>query len=891
MVRGNWQKRVERTQLRRDLAKNKKIRKSHKALYKSLVQNKLFPLLERFESIDPESQLEKLHLWVDCEPHSRLEEDSKYDDDDDLQNKKTKKKGKKQSYKGHGSQVEKKAHPRSHENTLDEEVPVSDEQLLCRDHFFTGSCGGRIKGSKSKKNIPDCQYYHYSSKKDLTLFRALNSKSSKDTDICLSAASADIEDINSTLSRAAHAADLAQRKLDGLDTSTEISLKNTGIDVLHYMQIHLFTNSGGEINAVDAILEVFSKEMVNIGAIAYVAYGNTLIFDRFDGGLVISPEAELAIFGGKDKIESEMSANISDGIIHFPETVLEQIICYLPASYAGILPKVCKAFQEVGTTSPSLWKSLIERNGWPLPENQDSDPITLHKVSFISHYRICQRVESMNEGLVNLMENDHGSHSQNTAIISFSDKHNCPSGPTILSLWDETSVLVASKNDCVFYMYKPFGVSGNGKSLREVFSIRIAPVPISKKTECALESVALDDCNIACSFVVNDNNFIASITKDDLLSNSTEDAIEGDDILKVRDLTMSFFDHCQQNDYGGDIDYENLDNLNVKIVGNLEPCGNGIFCGTMRVCDESDNENGVEEVKFGILSMSLSNRSNEILDFVELSPLGMANPMLSTNYHLKKRTDATEITYKHSLGSYSFSTTLDREGKFREKRTLEVTPTLELGPETHSSVHTVRMPTSIATSFILRANENSSKCVGCTFESIEQNDCGLTHFFLEREYASILSAKCMDKDHLLLACACQKRDDSPTIDGHWFGDDFDRNSELNDVMDLIIIHVPSMKEIHSVKLKSSSLHTGEVKYPTYFEIRNNSAIVCMIENIGISLSGASMMDSFTVTEDSCIGSMQKSARKAKKKKRLAAVTAGKSGKKDGFARGQGLRGG
>jgi len=155
MVRGNWQKRVERAQDRRDLAKIKKIRKGQKAVYKALVQKDLWPLLDKFKLVgicNLERPPDKLHLWVDCLPKSREKEEraaADLEEDDDVSSRKGKKKPKKKS-KGLASPAAKKAHPRSHENVKDDEGD-EDEQLLCHQYFFTGKCDAFEKGGKPKK--------------------------------------------------------------------------------------------------------------------------------------------------------------------------------------------------------------------------------------------------------------------------------------------------------------------------------------------------------------------------------------------------------------------------------------------------------------------------------------------------------------------------------------------------------------------------------------------------------------------------------------------------------------------------------------------------------------------------------------------------------------------
>jgi hypothetical protein len=918
MVRGNWQKRVERAQDRRDQAKTKKIRKGQKALYKALVQNELWPLLDKFKLIDSDSPLDNLHLWVDCKPVSR-DNDAEFQDNDDSDSRQSKKKPKQKS-KGDATPAIKKAHPRSHENVRDEDG-VEDEQLLCHQYFFTGTCGGFAKGGKSRKNAPLCQHCHYLSKKHLTLAGALSLKSlkQKNNSSSISAVHVDDENHKHVLGRASNAAALAQKILDGVDINSDVDIisdainENVGIDMVHYMKIPIVSTHGEKIDVTDAIMKVFSVEKVNIGAIAYVAYGNVLLFDRFDGGVVISPEAELDIFGGSDEDNEHIinSAAISDGLIHFPGTVLEHVLGYLPGGYAGILPRVCKSlYQEVGTTSPSLWKLLIQRSGWPLPEDPDSDPTTLHKAAFLSHFRICQRVKAFNNGIKNLIENvDSNSIGKNTALSRFQEKQNFPTGNSILCLWNESSVLVASRSDCVLRLFKCYGQnSTDKKSLREVFNLRLAPVPLSKKVECSLESIALDDRYAACSFSVSGKYFVTSITKEDLLSNSTENVIEGNDILQIHDLTKSFLeyyesiDDSQMRDTLVNLDVNGMETVRVKVIDDLKACGNGIFCAIVRISvatDEDEFADEDEDISVGVLSLSLSKERNAVLDFV-LLPSSLydaaASLRISTNYHLKRRTDSTELTCSiPSWESDLFFTVVDRKGKFEEIRVSHqgmFAPTLDeswdLLPNDRESTHTVRTPENIATSYLLQNQDNLTRRVACILYPAHDHTVDSTVLFLERDYESVLSMKCMNRDYLVLVCACGRTENPPIFDGHWFGDDFDRLSNTQGLFHLVIVHVPSKKEIQCTELSLSQAYAGEPKLPRLFDVGNHCTVVGLVEDFGITLSGAALMDSTTFTNETCGETTSKAAKKVKKKKRLTAV---KSGKKDGFARGQGLRGG
>lgn len=544
MVRGNWQKRVEKAQDRRNQQKNKKLNKDQRSLNKALVQNELWPLLLKFKDISPDQPLGKMHVWVDTMPgpsqkqQSAIDEDGDFDSTMSSRNNNKKKKGKSKS---EPIPATKKHHPRSHENA-DDDGAEGDERLLCHEYFFTGKCQGLNKGGggKSKKCVPQCHFVH-PLKKELSLAAALQTK------IAMGSKSAkQMKDVLKCSSRSALA---TQMKLDGdeiLEEDLPLS-ESVGIDMLYHMEVPLLVE-GAPKSITGLLTNLLAREMVAVSSIAYVVYDNVLLFDRCDGGKVISSEIEAAIFGKKDDDEKEDMR--SDTFITFSATVLEHILMYLPGPYSGLLPMVCKSFHsEIGTHSPSLWRQLILREGWTEPRNVQADPMTLYKSFFISHERICQRVEALKVGVTKLIEPDSKIELSRGTVLGAINEDQDDMSSTDMHLWDEYSVIIASQNDCMVHLHQVSKQSSTDeKCLREIMQVRLMPVPISKKRDCTLSKMAVDDRYVLFSFEVHDDyndgslidriSILTSIMKDDLLSNSTEDTIECGDYLKRHDLFL-----------------------------------------------------------------------------------------------------------------------------------------------------------------------------------------------------------------------------------------------------------------------------------------------------------------------------------------------------------------
>jgi hypothetical protein len=159
MVRGNWQKRVETAENRRQEGKQRKQRTQDKRLNKIMVVDMLGLLdrhrdsLRRIKGRDG-SHRRILHIWTDT-----LAADSP---PDLLLNNEGPATGKARkprsiSVESEGSArkgPKKKVHPRSHQGET-QEASHSDDLVLCKPHFFAGKC--RQHGHKGG----GCRHMHY----------------------------------------------------------------------------------------------------------------------------------------------------------------------------------------------------------------------------------------------------------------------------------------------------------------------------------------------------------------------------------------------------------------------------------------------------------------------------------------------------------------------------------------------------------------------------------------------------------------------------------------------------------------------------------------------------------------------------------------------------------
>jgi hypothetical protein len=929
MVKGNWQRRAEIAVERRKTQKTKKLRKEQRAHFKTLVQHQLWPLLDKIKLVEEKEGVSSsgsdsaastlpttIHLWVDSVPLSRKRHQHSDDQvelemmDDSHHASSSKKLGR----KGNGTRnkargeasanvVNKKAvHPRSHGNNL-EETTEEEVPLLCRDYFFKGSCPsltGTNNGSKSKKNHCKCNFEHYISNKELTLASAVKSKSTMDIDRD--------EYIGEILKRSSKAAIVMQKRLNGEDVPEDgVSFVDevSGIDMVYHIQVPLVSSSSSssmvmdDLKITDQISKVFSRENIPISSIAYVVCNHELIFDRCDkNGIVLTTRGQerLLLGGGetKDIILPSTTGNSStatscvDHIDHFsclPSHLLEHILTFLPGAFSIILPGLNKILnKEIGTRSPFLWKHLLDRESWPEPPTSgmqdDEDAILSYKTAFISHFRVCHQVEYLKlsvEKILGLDDHGHGHPSLCKSIAMGPLSNDLLVGDNIddnfVCMWSDTRVLVASKHDCRFYLFDvSFQDASNDCRLREVMNVRIAPVPLSKKVNCKLTKLLVDEDNVLCSFSVDDTSILASIAKEDLLANSTEDSITP--FLKVYDAPSLFEFFCDE--YRDrtlmDLTLRELDDgrpfsrLIVDVL-DLIACGKKCFCvlAGITVLDGVGDE--LMDTYQGIISLPLGKNDGYITDFIQFPDevFDHFNLGVCTNYDWKRRLDPTEIVCKNSANGNVFIVKINKEGVFDYESQFTFDNTIHhdlILPPRHSG-HTLWTPSCIVTSALIQGKIVISKF----FQG------NLFRYCVEGNYDRFFSMNQLGNDHLLLTSL------GSTVDIHRLAiDDIDLH-ETSKYFHLIILHVPNMEEIYHSAIVGNNLLNCDVLVGTVRKL----SIPLIVGERTVCLSNPLLISAHKVKENQSETASPK-LKLTKKKKSVA------SGKKDGFARGMSLRG-
>lgn len=849
------------------------------------------PLLEKIdERIIAEHHIEKVHLWVDQKPSSQVHSDECDDSDSDSGrfSKSKKKKGPSKKQTTDDSPSIKKTHPRSHEaHGKDEDT--DDDLLLCRKYFFTGECDGFKNGGKLKKSSYQCDLVHFP-KHHSTLFDVLNSRSSKRGYCRSTALEYDTAQVN-VLKKASNAATVAQMKLEDIEEDQiVVNDEMFAMDMMYHLEYNV---SRKEPNLSRLIASVLSREKVPVGSIGYLVLNNDLIFDRYDGGNVMSMDLQREILKeDENELTDESHEGACNDIVQFPSAVLEMIITFLPNNYSGIMPTICKVWhQEIGCHSPALWRNLNTRNRWPNPNaenltsNESDSVVHAYKDMFVSNYKASLRIGNLLEAGNSASENVK---SDNNAVATGSI-------PTLenglfsdFRFFSETSAIIGTESGCI-YMVQTY------KEKNQLFSktifgpIRIVPKPHSKRSDCKLMNFEIDEQYVIFSFEVDSHSgMLTSISKENLLAYSSETVIEcGDDnVMRYHDLSKGFREFYQ------DCGYEEFDfirdfterfpqhQVHVRLNDhNLTLCGYGTFVALCEIftCTDYDDEEDTTTVHgMGLISFSVNSKSFSIIDFylfdsVRDSPYG-----LTSNYHLKKKSDQTIIIEKET-GKCFF---IDRKGLFDKSASKSRTLTV-------SGQHFLLSSTyGVSANLIESHRSNFSYEVAITLDLFESETGVRKKFiktvYLTRCYSAIIDMIFLGNNHILVVCRYEHPEDeredraNEGFDGQWFGIDDVHAGVENDHYDFIVVQIPTLMviDVQTVHLSKACLFLLQ-SIPKLGTIAMISPGLFRIT--GIKESSLMLEDEGDEKNDNS----GKTKKEKKKKKRLASKTE----KKDGFARG------
>jgi hypothetical protein len=577
MARG-WQRRVEIVETRRNEARQRKNRSDEKRAFKAMV-HELLSLFERHGDVIQKraDQSWVIHVWTDSMPVP-VDAPPKSGKRRGISNaiNETPPIGK---HETPPSGKINKAHPRRKDAVSEHQDELSAPRL-CRSHFLNGKCEDR----KKKCGCPNVHY----SKQYTTLADALNSKTPA----------------NETLAMSEVAHPLAL--LEDAETSDPGAM-----EMIFYFSLKLMTpetSSQDEPTPLnELIVEALSNRSCSIASVTFLAINDILLFDRYRDGLVVSERNFLTSAIGVDNIRSRgqsiggEAADDEEGLVFLPGSLLEYILMFLPDSAVASTSMVCRAWnKEIGKVSAFLWRHLLERRSWPLPEpssevqvNLEHAQMVLFREVFISHYTAARDIKAIGFGMTGLVVKKTIEEKE-CCFQSFNTRRGAPQQPNCcvaLEVWSSHRIIVAYSHDCTLRLFDAVPRTGaEGEKLcRELVCQRVDPYKNTKRRSCRLVAMGLDDEFIGCLLRVKDDNrdgetFILTVLSRETFLVADNLGDEGTmHVIDIRNSVVNYLLSCDDVDHGllslTDFlsDEGDIEDVEVLVSQSISACGNGRF--------------------------------------------------------------------------------------------------------------------------------------------------------------------------------------------------------------------------------------------------------------------------------------------------------------------------
>jgi hypothetical protein len=887
MVRGNWQRRVELAESRRTEAKQRKHQTEEKKIYKQKAQ-KLLTALDRNKDALQSDKPWEIHIWCDSIP---LDESSPVQENWNEVESKASSKGSKRRNRSTSIESEspakpgrskdngKKKHPRSkgivHQSPPEQFVAAS----LCRSHFFSGVRANKKTGKKNSYN------YAYYPKTSKTLAEVLNSN----------------EESRSLAKKV-----LALSELAHPDSQMDETEDSDSMEMVHYLSSH---HSAGEMNSLsEHISGILSKSSCNIGSIVYFSFNETLLFDRYREGLLLTSDIDLRACLSMGKAVGSSSRNSSELGKRLPGSVLEYTLTFLSESDFTAMSRVCKPWNNViGKESANLWRHFLERRGWPLTSLDDKEENIAYRKIFLSHYSAVRDSKAIQAGTLDVLERKGATNKEafSRSFYSFKDSPQHPNICSGIQIWSPNHVLMAYSHECKLRLFSTSERStGDGdKVCRELVCQNIDPYKNTKKKSCRLVDLAIDENEIGvlCRFEEEHSDKISSL----LLFLSREEFLVSD--VSVEEGTLNVV-NTQQAIFDFLLDFEgvdedqlqflsfvsnggDLDELAVLVSKSMVACGNGLFMihalWKIPNDDGTDNENQKVCQKLFLFSsvastiVSMSDINTEIGGFGFQESMTLRSSVTRDERGSYRCLVASTTPFSRLLTIGS----IDSNGQIHNSVATQGIPMID----GFTLCDRLQRPMAITGSTIVVADstkreidENGTeefKSVIYFYSRSENDAIDISYESVELagnfEVVNIIPIR---EEHIIALCRLHPKSrltDIDEIDGQWFG----HETEYGQVSLFgIIFHGPTRTEIHRMcflnDLESFTGSKGEV--PLAIASNGGGTVVAGLWWRGVVMTGEEVRQ---IREEDQVQTPAKTKKKKKK-------TPKQGGKKDGYARGR-----
>lgn len=898
MVRGNWQKRVEKAEARRKEAKEKKQNSTDKRLRKIWVQEFLAKLDSHESTLRKNGRPWVLECWTSTLASNSPPLLDMLNGDDQGKRPRSSsiesegaigRKGRGRSNSmGDKATPKKKVHPRSKEAAAEREtgVPNMGFASLCRKHFFTGKCDA-VANKKC-----GCRHVHFSKKQSPSLAALVDDRE----ELC---------EAESALTR---------------QVSEEDELQNPGaMDVLFHCSINI-DKVEDEADAISTQCQnMLAKISVPLASVAFVSLNRVLVFDRYRDGTCVSDEQLQSAAMGPDASQSRdrrisigSESDTPDGnryLFDLPGNILEHLLKFLPDEAVASAAQVCKSWdREIGKNpSPNLWLHLLERRGWPIPaEEEDEEPPSArsdrYRKKFLGHYSVLRDCSALQRATDAIGKRNVVAETE-FCYQDFSRHNGAPHASNscvAVKCWSSEKVLVAYSPECSLRLFAAnASLDSHEVRCKELASMVVDPYRQTKRRSCEMVAMDVDEDFIGCLCYVTADHvdaeaFILVLTsRDEFLVNETKapSVVDiGEAILNYL-LSSEDVDHrlLQLMDYledGGEIG-----DIDVLVSKSIVACGYGRFMIEVAIAipEITYGIDGVEELETRLLDrkLVLFSASAGAIVWMESSmpvsedPRPLEEEMVLCAYRPLGSRAVCHVVVSSPLGRFINRVEITSRGEVA----------LFAGSITESGAEGVlsdrkeewRVKETPSREILLTATD---VIVADTLEQVGENDEVLDHQSILSFYKadsgdysvvvlpgklSVSSLTAVRDEHVIVIAV------GPVEEGQDSGGHWDRRRKVV----AIIIHVPSRQEIGRIDFGSGAHLANHLPL-----LHAGFNTVCLsLSTMGVSLTGSDVRE--TRSRVVVVGSIEVSKSGRKKKKSSGRR---KGGKKDGFARGMSVRG-
>lgn len=889
MVRGNWQRRVELNESRRNEAKQKKLRSEEKKAYKSLVQ-KLLSVLERHDNVIWQHLEEKaweIHIWVDSIPSDEVE--PRINTWDEKSTKSSRSRDRSLSIESERPIKAKKKHPNSKRPMEEKQSEVFSAPRLCCSQFFSGECKNM---NTKKKGYNSCMHTHYT-KRSKTLAEVLKKNESGG-------------------SKAEKILALSEAALP--EAQEEESMATEDSRAMDMVYDIVLPSQSGKGSISEYITGILSQKGCSIGSIVYLTFNGVLLFDRYRDGLVI-PENDLRGCLSRGKRHGASFKNNSDMWKALPGSVLEYVLIFLSEREIATMSSVCQMWNAEIGKSPNLWRHFLQRRNWPFDSNGEEDTDVSLRSAFMSHYSAVRDMKAIQEGIAEIMTKTTSKRKESfsRSLESLREPPNTFTFCRSVEIWSPNHVLCAYESQCRLHLFTTIDKSGSDgeKVCRELVGKSVDPYRKTKRIDSELVDMAIDEENIACLLATSPSNGgqysvrkMVLVKREDFLISDLS-AEEG--TLQVIDINESIINFLLEFDDVNDEDLEeflslleagyDLESFEVNPSQSIASCGNGLFM--IHASLELEHE-------FYFYCQKNFLFSADTGTIVLMSDVNIRRPYVRAPPGDTHHEDMvlTSSVSKDDRGSYqcTFASASSRSLDLTTDGYIDSNAVIHnpSPPTDNSSVSVLAKALSEGYSLWTGRRQRAITLVGSYLvvadnTSISDFNEGTKYRSFVSFYSQEIGCKCIEVDgnfqvlllvpireeHVLVLGTTFTLDDND-FDGDWLG----LTSTWSRSLQGYIFHVPSRTQISDIcflnDLERKLNHPG-ILYESPVRIAvNGGTVAAAMWREAIVMTGE---DVRTAKENLPVKDNNNSKMKKKKKK-----TPKKGGKKDGFARGMSLRG-